>query len=372
VAAALPAPSHGKPARGVPSQADPARPVPSAGQEIEIPEGPLRLGSETGSAGRNPAREADNVAVRLHAFAIDALPYPNDPRLAPRSALSRDEAAARCAESGKRLCSELEWERACKGDDGAEYPVPGAFDPVACGREPLSCRSAAGVFGMGTLGREWTGSNAEPADWDGQRGALVRGAAPSALRALHRCAARDVASPESRSDSLFFRCCRGAPQAQVYPSQPAFPAFRELDSDVKSSTQVLEAMPETRALATGFRPFSQQSVDQALASARAQPGMASWHVARTALIWSPRRGEEIVVLSGDTPQGALLVAYYPLPAGAARFAGSYHTRGDHAPILVAHKSDAREELLFSTCWGCAGEGGTIRLDGEARVRLSLR
>ena len=70
-----------------PPAVEPAPPPPVAGRQIAVPAGLIHLGSETGSALRNPAHEADHVAVQLTAFEIDALPYPNDPH----------EAAARAA-----------------------------------------------------------------------------------------------------------------------------------------------------------------------------------------------------------------------------------------------------------------------------------
>ncbi len=40
----------------------------------------------------------------------------------PQGYISRVEAKAACEASGKRLCSRLEWQRACRGKGGARYP----------------------------------------------------------------------------------------------------------------------------------------------------------------------------------------------------------------------------------------------------------
>ena len=138
-------------------------------------------------------------------------------------------------------------------------------------------------------------------------------------------------------------------------------------------TAALVAMPETRELAAEFRLFSHGELGQALTQAgRSQSSLAPWQAIRGVLTWSPVRGEQIVVASGDTPRGALVVAYYPLAEGQVRFAGSYEAKGEHTPILVAYKSDVRDELLYSTCWGCGGEGGALRLDDTARLRFLPR
>jgi hypothetical protein len=346
--------------------------TPSRGQEIKVEAGTLRVGSPTGRQNRNPAREADDVPLSLSAFAIDALPFPNDPKQPPRTGASQREAEKLCAESGKRLCSELEWELACKGLRNAEYPHTGAFDVAACAEEGARCHSDLGVFALGTLGREWTSSAAGAGDWDRLRSAAVRGAAKDAPEALHRCAARDAAAPESHSDSLLFRCCRGAQQEAAYPHEPELSAFRALSFDQRAVREKLRAMPETAPLADSFRLHSASSLLTALSLAgRNSQSLSPWQAAAPAFGWSPLRGEELVIFSGDSQRGAAIVAFYPTPAGP-RFAGSFITKDEHSPILVAYKADTRDELLYSTCWGCGGEGGALRLDPSARLRFAPR
>lgn len=368
------------PARPVPTSAAaaappaPVAPAPlAAGSEIHVPAGSMRLGSATGSTPRNPAREADDVPREVAAFSIDALPYPNDPAQPPRSSVTRDEAARLCAAQDKRLCSELEWERACKGDEHAIYPTRGAFDAARCAQQPTACVSAFGVAAMGTLGREWTSSSAGRADWDRMRSAVVRGALKDAEAAQHRCAARDAAAPESRSESLLFRCCRGEPPSDSYPEQPDPKPFRPLELDTAGARKLLEAMPETRALAASFRLARSGELTQALTQAgRSLQSLSPWQAASPAFVWSPVRGEELTLLSGDSQNGAALIAFYPLPDGSLRFAGSYVTKDEHVPLLLAYKEDARDELLFSTCWGCGGEGGALQLSPEGRPRFLQR
>src|SRR5262249_20347102 len=40
----------------------------------------------------------------------------------PQGYISGTQAAAACAEAGKRLCTDTEWKRACQGPDGFIYP----------------------------------------------------------------------------------------------------------------------------------------------------------------------------------------------------------------------------------------------------------
>jgi hypothetical protein len=347
----------------------PAVARPSAGAELTIPAGTLSAGSAPGSPHRNPAREADGVAIELAGFAIDALPYPNDPAQPTLRLARRAEAAALCAAQGKRLCTELEWERACKGNEQREYPT-GSFDPALCAQDRSACASAFGVFAMGTEGREWTASDATG---PGGRKAVVRGAPKDAKAEQHRCAAREAVSPDGKDESLTFRCCRGPAPEVDYPEEPAYPPFAEQELTLEQVRARLAAMPETAALAAAFRPFRAEEVARRLsAQDHKRASLAPWIWTTKELVWSPGPGERIAVLAGDTPQGAILVAFHPTSAGGAHFATSYMTQGEHEPIVVAYKPDTPTQVLFSTCWGCGGEGGALEIGSDARVRIGLR
>jgi hypothetical protein len=50
----------------------------------------------------------------------------------PQGYISGVQAAAACAAAGKRLCSDAEWLRACRGADGFIYPYGDARIPGAC------------------------------------------------------------------------------------------------------------------------------------------------------------------------------------------------------------------------------------------------
>ena len=342
-----------------------------AGLELAVPAGTLRLGSPTGSADRDPSREADDVTVEVPAFHIDAWPHPNDPALPVTTGVSRTEAARLCEKEGKRLCSEMEWERACKGDANASYPGAEPFEAARCASEPARCATPFGVLAMGALGREWTRDDAKGGVGDPMRKAVVRGAARDALPRFHRCAARDGATSDSRSDTLTFRCCRGEAPTLPYPSETEKAPFEE--ASLEEVRNVLAAMPETRELASQFHLFTHDDRTRSLqAAGYSRGGVAPWQVAEKPLRWRPVRGEELVIVTGDTPHGAVLVAYYPLAGGKTLFAGSYETKGEHNALIVAYKIDVPGEVLFSSCWGCGGEGGAIQLGEDRRVQIVQR
>ncbi len=367
------------PALDLPEPSVPAAPIVqeavlTRGREIAVPAGKLRAGSPTGTKDRDPSHEADDVAIALGAFKIDALPYPNDPAQAFRSDVDRSEASALCAAEGKRLCSELEWERACKGDENLAYPaLANEFDPARCKASLGACRSAFDVLALGALGREWTDSKVTRGLGDTLRTAVVRGAGPGAKPAQHRCAARDAATPDSKSRSLLFRCCRGERNNLTYPEEAERERFVEKTLSREKLAEVLKSMPALSDVAEIFRLFSAKELDQGLDRARtSRARMAPWVAAPSMLVWSPVHGEEVWVLSGDTPRGALLIVLYPLRDGSYTLIGSFETAQEHAPFVIGYKPDAPKELLFSTCWGCGGEGGAISLGEDARITIAPR
>jgi len=367
-------------------EAPPPAPAPSApianekapekGVEIEVAAGSLRVGSPTGSRDRDPTQEADDIALSLGAFRIDALPYPNDPAQAPRTDTNRKQAADLCAAEGKRLCSELEWERACKGDENAMYPAPtNDFDPARCKADLKACRSPWGVFALGVYGREWTSSDVTFGLGDTLRTAVVRGASasPTTTARQYRCASRDAATPDSKGSSLTFRCCRGPVNDAKYPVEPERPQFEEQKLSKEALTKILTSVPAMRDVAETFRLFSAREIDQGLEDAHtSRMRMAPWIAAPSALAWSPVHGEQVLVLTGDTPKGALLIALYPLRDGSYTLIGSLESAQEHLPFVVGYKPDAPKELLFSTCWGCGGEGGAISAGEDARIAIQPR
>jgi hypothetical protein len=191
---------------------------------VWIPTGVLHAGSELGEVPRLADTELPGVEVPLGGFYIDVLPWPNEVGAIPTTNVSRDEAARLCDGKGKRLCSELEWERACKGPDNLRYEYGATYDAKACGagiaadtsaRHPsgdkTACRSAFGVREMHGGAREWTDS-----PWSRGAGAhletplgVTRGGNGVAGELETRCAFAKPLAPGARQPSTGFRCCAG-------------------------------------------------------------------------------------------------------------------------------------------------------------------
>jgi formylglycine-generating enzyme required for sulfatase activity len=197
--------------------------TPRAGM-VWVPAGVLRAGSAIDEVPRVADAELPGVDIALGGFYVDVLPWPNEVGAIPTTNVSQQEATLLCAGKGKRLCSELEWERACKGPDNGRYEYGATYDPRTCGggqpaevaaRHPSgdkrSCRSAFGVQEMHGGAWEWTDSTWRrgPAGRVEPPLGVIRGGNDVAGEIATRCAFSRASAPGARSPSTGFRCCAG-------------------------------------------------------------------------------------------------------------------------------------------------------------------
>jgi hypothetical protein len=64
----------------------------------------------------------------------------------PQGYITGDQAAAACAAAGKRLCTDAEWLRACRGPSNLVYPYGDTRDPGAC-NDARAMHPAIELFG---------------------------------------------------------------------------------------------------------------------------------------------------------------------------------------------------------------------------------
>ena len=208
--APAPAPARAEVADAAPPWASESRAPAVPRGMVWIPEGTLLAGTPAGRVPRLADIEMAGDALELHGFFIDQFPYPNEEGAIPQSGVTRTQAEGLCQERGKRLCTELEWERACKGPRNLSYEYGDRHRPEVCqtGRAPrllpsgyrTACRSDFGVRDLHGGVWEWTQSR-----W-GRGGAAdlysVRGGNSSNGELAGRCAnAMPRASEQARSRS---------------------------------------------------------------------------------------------------------------------------------------------------------------------------
>ncbi|MBU1626267.1 agmatine deiminase family protein, partial [bacterium] len=120
---------------------------------INIPDSYIVMGS------------GNNYRVNLTEYCIDKFEYPNKYGMVPSNGYSWYEAETACKEAGKRLCTEAEWENACRGvSDYYDYPYGwfhkiGLCPDYAPGTQPSGsytlCTGIHNVYDMSGNLWEW-------------------------------------------------------------------------------------------------------------------------------------------------------------------------------------------------------------------------
>jgi hypothetical protein len=229
-----------------------------------IPPGTLRAGTPKGQAPRIADEEMPGTQVPMDGFYIDLLPYPNEPGAIPTSNVSRDEAEQLCVARGKRLCTELEWERACKGPENTMHEYGDVYRESACATgvasdqaarrpsgEHAQCKSAFGVADMHGIVWEWTSSPWGRAAKDANLGVL-RGGNSAAGELVARCANGIGRPPSKKAPTMGLRCCAGPKNAaEVTLSMKGTPGLSRI-ADPASLTQTWEAAAGADGVAKRF------------------------------------------------------------------------------------------------------------------------
>jgi formylglycine-generating enzyme len=321
-----------KAAPPAPWSARPLEPTPPRGM-LWIPEGALIAGTPPGRIPRIAEAEMPGEQLVLHGFFIDQFPYPNEEGAIPETGASWARAERACEERGKRLCTELEWERACKGPRNLSYEYGDRYRPEVCvtGHAPRmlpsglrsGCRSDFGVRDLHGGVWEWTASRwgrGNPAELY-----TLRGGNSVDGELVGRCANAMARPAKTTSSEIGFRCCKGEPN-QVQVRLPAFGAgsFEQRGKlDVAARSQLEELAPA--------------EVRETIASAGALQLSALWD-------WEPIGKLPLVVASGcvgAAPSHRCAVWVAELSPGPPQLIG-WSWVGNYPPALRMSKWDSRK------------------------------
>lgn len=204
-----------------------------------IPPGALVTGSPPNSYPRRPDRELSGEQVMLKGYYIDRFAFPNEEGAIPRTNVSLLDASSLCQKAGKRLCTELEWERACKGPSNNRYSwgehyrvdtcqLGAALQPRPSGMR-VGCHSDFDVFDLHGGVLEWTQSPWRRGAGEGRF--VLKGGNGVDGELLGRCANAEGQKEDHRSGKLGFRCCFGPVNvAEVVIQAQSGEAIERIDS----------------------------------------------------------------------------------------------------------------------------------------------
>ncbi|MDX2053937.1 MAG: hypothetical protein SFV15_16160 [Polyangiaceae bacterium] len=286
---------------------------------------------------------------------MDRLPFPNNPTQPAKTGVTRAEAERLCVEAGARLCTELEWERACKGPGNDTY-VTGANWDEACAKTPTRCASGFDVLALGVTRGEWV--RGEVHQKGGKQLAVARGAR-SAVNGGPRCALRTPLAPDTSGTDLGFRCCHGAPNAASVTAPERGEVFEKLALPAERLKKLLLSEPRTEALATDLVYFREPDAANTVISRG--PGDRQGFLFTVApLIWRPVAGAEYLVVSARSGKDtSFVLAYYVLGKDEYKLAASFVMRDEVGPVAFAYSPSIQPRMHFSSCWGCPGETGKL-------------
>ncbi|RKH29896.1 protein kinase [Corallococcus praedator] len=153
-------------------------------------------------------------SVMVNSFCVDEYEFPNKRGRLPRVSVSLLDAKSLCEGVSKRLCSEDEWEKACKGPGNARYSR-GEDNPSACNTGTSAGTLAqSGAFPSCQhsefLPSDMSGNAAEWTDTQFKKGGsdmTIKGGSFMGASDTSRCAARKQGAPKLTAPDVGFRCC---------------------------------------------------------------------------------------------------------------------------------------------------------------------
>lgn len=168
----------------------------------------------SGSPADDPDRyKSEPVEKKVHMdeYCIDKYEYYNKKTKKPRKKNEWYGAKDICKKQGKRLCSDEEWEKACKGPENLRYPYGNEYDPQKCNTESgkislvgayNECVSGYGAYDMSGNLKEWMTSKSLGMHLN-MRGGYYKSKARET-----RCSAFKKVIPFGSRVEYGFRCCK--------------------------------------------------------------------------------------------------------------------------------------------------------------------
>jgi len=360
---------------------------------VFIPEGSFIAGTPPGTVPRCPDEEMEGVKVNLTGFYIDEYPMPG-PGKPPTVNVSWGQAKKECEAAGKRLCTELEWERVCKGTDNSRFPYGDIWDVGNCGAKkktgsqpPLGslpmCVTEEGVHDMTGYVWEWTASK-----WgipgSAQNDKVLRGGNKRLGKLANRCANRFHKPAETSTENIGYRCCAGdANKSKVNVELAQGPKFEKADMPVedwktlKTDEGNLDIIDDYR----GVRRVEQLK-DPAELFNREKSDYPLSRLAGDSLIWRPVQNSSIYVMNalykmhrsrGEGSLGTLLIFAEKDPSGVMRFLALFDRpdEGGEQPLFYANprkNGDLEVILVWKTSSGPTALATKVKYNC-GRIRL---
>lgn len=328
---------------------------------VWVPPGTLLAGTPKDRVPRMPDAELAGDPFELEGFYIDIYPHPNEAGAIPTTNLTREDAQKLCVTAGKRLCTEVEVERACKGPANHAYPYGDAYrhDVCATGKKGdsltpngfhTSCVSEFGVHD--THGTVWVWTSSEFARGTEGMGVL-KGGNLAHGELVGRCAHVKPQKPETAAANVGVRCCLGP----INEVKVSLAVTRDKTLSYRRDDYVMQ-----RKFEESIQALPDLVEGEIILKKDAEPGVGpkAFHVERV-WEWHPLGNEELFVAGGcsQTSRGKICGVFVGREvAGSIRlllFAGSDKwqptlSEGDETRILYVMGGDDYGAFRKPVAW----------------------
>jgi formylglycine-generating enzyme required for sulfatase activity len=161
-------------------------------------------------------------------FCMDKYEYPNQRNVLPTRNISWSEANTACEKNRKRLCTEVEWERACKGPwslvINQQFSYGNIWKDNTCNvknfnsmmeektgevspsGEYQDCASNEGIYDLNGNVQEWTQSEGHTGGESQKK--ILKGGSYSSPKFQTRCSYSREEIPSLKQEDIGFRCCK--------------------------------------------------------------------------------------------------------------------------------------------------------------------
>ncbi len=180
-------------------------PTPALRADAGVPARPAAHPDAGTARSLDPCPRGMQLVAGSPGVCIDTFEAPGE-GFTPATNVTLEQARRACLERGRRLCTASEWERACRGVNGASYPWGDRYAADRCnlrggGHATLApsgsfkaCVSESGAFDMSGNAAEWV-----------QESQVRGGSAGDGHDG--RCSRIERRAPEQAAGDVGYRCC---------------------------------------------------------------------------------------------------------------------------------------------------------------------
>lgn len=159
--------------------------------------------------------------------------------------------------------------------------------------------------------------------------------------------------------------------AAAAPPEPATSPVRPLVRDLNEWRRLLSTVPKVALYASEFAPLPSSATKTAIErSGRTRESITTWTFVDGPFEWKPNAKHSFWVVSGTAGPRVVIAVFEP-GAQPRHLASTVLLEPDPA-LAIGWSASEPNRLLWTTCYGCQGLGGSIDLNADGQVSFVYR